>query len=85
MEFQKDADYIDNSSANSRKHTAEYLMRNYCSMCMKLWVSLALFLMKLSLDGRGDERNRKTKHELFVLILIRGRIASEPADCWESC
>ena len=59
-------------------------MRNYCSMCMKLWVSLAHFSMKLGLDGRGYERNRKTKHELFVLILIRGRIASKPADCWES-
>jgi hypothetical protein len=46
-------------------------------MYMKLRVSLALFLMKLSLNGRGDERNRKTKHELFMLILIRGRIASE--------
>jgi len=85
MGFQKDADYIDNSSVNSRKHTAEYLMRSYCGMFMKSLISLTLFFMKLSLDGCGDERNRKTKHELFVLILIRGRIAPEPADCWESC
>jgi hypothetical protein len=48
-------------------------MRHYCSMCMKLWVSLGPFIMKLSLKGCGNERNREAKYGLLVLILVRCR------------
>jgi hypothetical protein len=53
-----------------KRHT---LMRNYCSMCMKLWVSLGPFIMKLSIGGCGNERNREAKYGLLVLILVRCR------------